>query len=169
MYPAVSRVCDDRRANDDEFRSRVSARSSMVVAIHSSRNKFMPRRLRFAFQTCLIMTSLMVASQSRKAAADDAAVIAELKQIIAQQMADKELPCISIALVRDGEVVWSSGFGVADSVMKATGQKLAGYLAPALTHTERTMDLLAEYGFLYTCDLFQDDTPLKALNAASSS
>jgi len=46
-----------------------------------------------------------------------------------------------------------------ESVMKATGQKLAGYLAPALTHTERTMDLLAEYGFLYTCDLFQDDTP----------
>ncbi len=46
-----------------------------------------------------------------------------------------------------------------ESVMKATGQKLAGYLAPALTHTERTIDLLAEYGFLYTCDLFQDDTP----------
>ena len=46
-----------------------------------------------------------------------------------------------------------------ESVMKATGQKLAGYLAPALTHTERTMDLLAEYGFLYTCDLFQDDQP----------
>jgi len=46
-----------------------------------------------------------------------------------------------------------------ESVMKATGQKLAGYLAPALTHTEQTMDLLAEYGFLYTCDLFQDDQP----------
>lgn len=46
-----------------------------------------------------------------------------------------------------------------ESVMKATGQQLAGYLAPALTHTERTMDLLAEYGFLYTCDLFQDDQP----------
>jgi len=46
-----------------------------------------------------------------------------------------------------------------ESVMKATGQKLAGYLAPALTHTERTIDLLAEYGFLYSCDLFQDDMP----------
>jgi peptidoglycan/xylan/chitin deacetylase (PgdA/CDA1 family) len=45
------------------------------------------------------------------------------------------------------------------SVQKATGQRIRGYLAPALTHTERTMDLLAEYGFWYTCDLFQDDQP----------
>ena len=46
-----------------------------------------------------------------------------------------------------------------NTVQKATGQRIVGYLAPALTHTERTMDLLAEYGFLYTCDLFQDDQP----------
>lgn len=46
-----------------------------------------------------------------------------------------------------------------NSVLKATGQRIAGYLAPALTHTVRTMDLLAEYGFKYTCDLFQDDQP----------
>lgn len=45
------------------------------------------------------------------------------------------------------------------TVEKHTGQKIAGYLAPALSHTERTMDLLAEYGVLYTCDLFCDDQP----------
>ena len=45
------------------------------------------------------------------------------------------------------------------TVREATGQTIAGWLAPALTHTERTMDLLAEYGILYTCDLFQDDQP----------
>ena len=45
------------------------------------------------------------------------------------------------------------------TVKDATGQRIAGWLAPALTHTERTMDLLAEYGILYTCDLFQDDQP----------
>ncbi|MCG8442739.1 MAG: polysaccharide deacetylase, partial [Caulobacterales bacterium] len=39
------------------------------------------------------------------------------------------------------------------------GQMIAGWLAPALTHTERTMDLIAEYDFWYTCDLFQDDQP----------
>jgi len=45
------------------------------------------------------------------------------------------------------------------TVKNATGQMIAGWLAPALTHTERTMDLLAEYGIKYTCDLFQDDQP----------
>jgi peptidoglycan/xylan/chitin deacetylase (PgdA/CDA1 family) len=45
------------------------------------------------------------------------------------------------------------------SIQAATGQRIRGYLAPALTHTERTFDLLAEYDFWYTCDLFQDDQP----------
>ena len=45
------------------------------------------------------------------------------------------------------------------SVMAATGKRIRGYLAPALTHTERTFDLIAEYDFWYTCDLFQDDQP----------
>ncbi|MDE2465679.1 MAG: polysaccharide deacetylase, partial [Alphaproteobacteria bacterium] len=37
--------------------------------------------------------------------------------------------------------------------------RIRGYLAPALTHTERTLDLIAEYDFWYSCDLFQDDQP----------
>ena len=45
------------------------------------------------------------------------------------------------------------------TVEAATGQRIRGYLAPALTHTERTLDLIAEYDFWYTCDLFQDDQP----------
>lgn len=45
------------------------------------------------------------------------------------------------------------------SIQAATGQRIRGYLAPALTHTERTLDLLGEYDFWYTCDLFQDDQP----------
>ncbi len=45
------------------------------------------------------------------------------------------------------------------SIQSATGQRVRGYLAPALTHTERTLDLIAEYDFWYTCDLFQDDQP----------
>ena len=44
-------------------------------------------------------------------------------------------------------------------VQRATGQRIRGYLAPALTHTERTLDLIAEYDFWYSCDLFQDDQP----------
>jgi peptidoglycan/xylan/chitin deacetylase (PgdA/CDA1 family) len=45
------------------------------------------------------------------------------------------------------------------SVEAATGQRIRGYLAPALTHTEKTLDLIAEYDFWYSCDLFQDDQP----------
>jgi len=45
------------------------------------------------------------------------------------------------------------------SVEAATGQRIRGYLAPALTHTERTLDLIAEHDFWYSCDLFQDDQP----------
>ena len=43
------------------------------------------------------------------------------------------------------------------TVRDATGQRIRGWLAPALTHTPRTLDLLAEYGFDYTCDLYHDD------------
>ncbi len=46
-----------------------------------------------------------------------------------------------------------------ETVEKHTGQHIAGWLAPALTHTEWIMDLLAEYGIKYTCDLFCDDQP----------
>lgn len=45
------------------------------------------------------------------------------------------------------------------TVRRATGQELAGWLGPALTHTERTFDLLAEHGIRYVCDLFHDDRP----------
>jgi allantoinase len=45
------------------------------------------------------------------------------------------------------------------SIQSATGQRVRGYLAPALTHTENTLELIAEYGFWYSCDLFQDDQP----------
>lgn len=45
------------------------------------------------------------------------------------------------------------------TVEAATGQRIRGYLAPALTHTTDTIELLAENDFWYSCDLFQDDQP----------
>ncbi len=48
---------------------------------------------------------------------------------------------------------------VIETIKKHSGQQVAGWLSPALTNTERTMDLLAEYGIKYTCDLFHDDQP----------
>ena len=45
------------------------------------------------------------------------------------------------------------------TIAEHSGQQVAGWLSPALTNTERTMELLAEYGIKYTCDLFHDDQP----------
>ncbi|TKB43282.1 polysaccharide deacetylase family protein [Thalassotalea mangrovi] len=54
-----------------------------------------------------------------------------------------------------------------ESIFRHTGQKCAGYLAPALSHSDHTIDLFAEVGTelfgddagIYTCDLFHDDQP----------
>jgi peptidoglycan/xylan/chitin deacetylase (PgdA/CDA1 family) len=52
------------------------------------------------------------------------------------------------------------------TVQAATGQRIRGWLAPALTHTPRTMDLIAEYGLDYTCDLYHDDRPGRVTTAS---
>jgi allantoinase len=46
-----------------------------------------------------------------------------------------------------------------DTIEKAVGKRPAGYLAPALSHSDTTIDLFAELGGIYTCDLFHDDQP----------
>jgi peptidoglycan/xylan/chitin deacetylase (PgdA/CDA1 family) len=54
-----------------------------------------------------------------------------------------------------------------ETIYRSTGQKCAGYLAPALSHSDHTLDLFAEAGQelfgeeagIYTCDLFHDDQP----------
>jgi len=45
------------------------------------------------------------------------------------------------------------------TVERHAGERPAGWLSPALTTSERTVNLLAEYGFKYTADLFHDDQP----------
>lgn len=47
-----------------------------------------------------------------------------------------------------------------DTVRRHTGQQLAGWLSPALSNNMWTMDILAEAGIRYTCDLFHDDQPM---------
>ena len=46
-----------------------------------------------------------------------------------------------------------------ETIEKHTGKGPAGYLAPALSHSPHTLDLFAEVGGIYTCDLFHDDQP----------
>ncbi len=48
---------------------------------------------------------------------------------------------------------------VIKTIKDCTGQDTDGWLAPALSYTTNTFELLAEYGVKYTCDLFHDDQP----------
>jgi len=54
------------------------------------------------------------------------------------------------------------------TIERHTGRRPAGYLAPALSHSEHTIDLFAEAGGIYTCDLFHDEqpTPVHVRNGA---
>jgi len=46
-----------------------------------------------------------------------------------------------------------------ETIAEHTGRAPAGYLAPALSHSDQTLDLFAELGGIYSCDLFHDDQP----------
>jgi peptidoglycan/xylan/chitin deacetylase (PgdA/CDA1 family) len=46
-----------------------------------------------------------------------------------------------------------------ESISRHTGQAPRGWMGPMGTMTARTLDLLSEYGFLYTVELFHEDVP----------
>ena len=46
-----------------------------------------------------------------------------------------------------------------EQTYQATGKHLKGVFGPAQSKTPRTLDLLAEAGFVYHCDWFHDDQP----------
>lgn len=43
---------------------------------------------------------------------------------------------------------------------RLTGRTMAGWFSPAISHTLRTPDLVAEAGFKYYCDYYHDDQPV---------
>lgn len=48
----------------------------------------------------------------------------------------------------------------AETIKRASGQRLDGWLTPALSNDETTQHLLAEEGILYTLDMLHDDQPM---------
>ena len=68
----------------------------------------------------LLLASPVAGQDSIPARAGYAPVAALLERFITHEMADKELPAVSIALIDDQQVVWARGFGLArprDSVL----------------------------------------------------
>jgi allantoinase len=47
-----------------------------------------------------------------------------------------------------------------DIFERYTGKKLRGFFGPSASCTDRTPDLLAEYGIMYSCDFMHDDQPM---------
>jgi serine beta-lactamase-like protein LACTB len=62
----------------------------------------------------LLLGPPAVAQPAVPAAEKYAAVVAELDKLVAEQVADKRLPALSIALVDDQQVVWAKGYGFQD-------------------------------------------------------
>ncbi len=60
--------------------------------------------------------SLPTAVVTSHSPTDYSAVISNLEQVIRRQIAEKDIPAFSIALVDDQNVVWSAGFGFADEL-----------------------------------------------------
>src|SRR3982751_6676755 len=57
-------------------------------------------------------------SRNIQSSADYAAVAETLERFVNREMADKDLPAVSIALVDDQQIVWAKGFGFADPSAK---------------------------------------------------
>ncbi|SFC62625.1 polysaccharide deacetylase family protein [Tropicimonas isoalkanivorans] len=55
-----------------------------------------------------------------------------------------------------------------ETIKRASGQELDGWLSPAISNGETTQDLLAEEGIKYTLDLFHDDQPMPVKTRSSN-
>jgi CubicO group peptidase (beta-lactamase class C family)/D-alanyl-D-alanine dipeptidase len=79
-----------------------------------------------------------------------AAAAETLERFIAHEMADKELPALSVALVDDQEIVWARGFGFADPQKKvpATAETVYRVGSVSKLFTDIAVMQLAEQGKL---------------------
>ena len=53
-----------------------------------------------------------------------------------------------------------------DTILRATGQRLDGWLSPSITNDDLTQHILAEEGLLYTLDSYEDDQPMPSKTRA---
>lgn len=89
--------------------------------------KYLPRKVALArsIAVCVCIALALSAFCTRTMAQSATAVrkdytdvVEKLRPFIQQQMAEKELPALSIALIDDQQIVWAEGFGMADPKTK---------------------------------------------------
>src|SRR5437660_2048306 len=98
---------------DGQFRMRMMIRSQKLLASAAT------------ITLLLTLTARTHAQANVSPRNDYAAVAARLESIVRQEMADKDLPAFSIALVDGNQIVWAQGFGYQDPEHKV----------PATAHT----------------------------------
>jgi CubicO group peptidase (beta-lactamase class C family) len=85
--------------------------------------KYLPRKLPLAGTviacTCVALALSVACNRTMAQSAtpvrkDYTDVVETLRPFILQQMAEKELPALSIAIIDDQQIVWAQGFGMAD-------------------------------------------------------
>ena len=85
--------------------------------------KYLPRRVALAKSVavcaCVALTlsalcNRTMAQSTTAVRKDYTDVVEKLRPFIQQQMAEKELPALSIALIDNQQIVWAEGFGMAD-------------------------------------------------------
>jgi CubicO group peptidase (beta-lactamase class C family)/D-alanyl-D-alanine dipeptidase len=87
------------------------------MAKYSSRKVALARSVAVCICVALALSAYFNRAMAQSATAvrkDYADVVEKLRPFIQQQMAEKELPALSIAIIDDQQIVWAEGFGMAD-------------------------------------------------------
>lgn len=87
-----------------------------------SKPKIFYSRLNFASACCFLSLLFLLSACEEEEAIepengiliDDKALVAELSEEIPRLMTEAKIPGLSIAIVKDGKIIWSQGFGVTD-------------------------------------------------------
>src|SRR5262245_66148599 len=107
----------------------------------------MTGKLVYAVIFCAELCSSLFA-QNILAATRYSTVAEKISSFIRDQMAEKQIPAISIALVDDQEIVWSAGFGNARTNIPATADTIYRVGSVSKLFTDLAIMKLVERGAL---------------------
>jgi len=86
-----------------------------------------------------LLLSLVLFAGTLHASTEYSAVVPVLEKFIEHEMADKDLPALSIALVDDQQIVWSKGFGFANPRTKVPATADTVYRAGSVSYIQRSV------------------------------
>src|SRR5262245_58185905 len=106
------------------------------------------RRFSVAVSVALISVAAVASARAAASSTDYGPAIEVVSKFIEHEMADKELPALSIALVDDQRTVWAHGFGFADAERKVAATESTVYRVGSVSKlfTDISLMQLVEQG-----------------------